>query len=316
MPVNLIEEAKMIYSRVAREYAFKIREIFASEDTLKAYFTKVFSSLEFTRTDHWRGLLGKLLTDVWFDYGPEVRTVPTQYDQEQILIQLYDHMDYNLFTQVMLNLQKYVGFAYNIAKAKEQVEALEAFYKGKDKSPFAPKATMVKYATKFDELRYNNDLSALKALRIIEKFSIANSYRVTPMGSTPAFADSLNISMMGAGGDKYLVTIPNVRVHFYSWAQTPYILEIQPDGTFRTPGISYNFTSKSGGDTLNEVLFSRWVAHQVFGVIKENTVKVIIPRMNSVMVVTDNEEPLQPLTKVIQMTYPQVVYTKDERPQN
>lgn len=313
----MAEDAKTIYKRVAEDFAKRIHTIFETEDTMKQHFHSVFKALEFDRTDHWRGLLGKLLTDVWFEKGPEVRAVPTPHDQEMILAELYRLLDFNLFTQVMLNLQKYMGFAYNIAEAKKQLAALEDFYKGKEKTPFAPKATMIKNATKFDEFRYNNDLSSLKALRIVEKFGMANSYRVTPKGSTPAFADSLNISMIGAGGDKYLTTIPGVRVYFMSWAKTPYILQPQEDGGFKVVGIDYPFYSKSGGEVLNEVLFSRFIAFQIYGAVPPDTnVKVIIPRMSSVQVVTESPaEWLKSLHETLAITFP-LTFSLDERPQN
>lgn len=314
----MIDDAQAIYKRVAIEYARRIKDIFQSEATMEVFFKETFKMLEFTRTDHWRGLLGKLLTDVWFEKGPEVRSVQTPYDQEQILDHLYGLLDYNLYTQVLMNLQKYLGFAYNTAEAKKQLDSLEAFYKDKEKSPFVSRATMVKNATRFDDLRYNNDLSALKALRMIEKFGMANSWRVSPIGSTPAFADSLNVSMIGAGGDKYLVTIPGTRVYFISWPATPGIIIPQEDGSFKTPGIEYSFISKSGGEILNEVLFSRWVTSHVYGAVRTANVKVLIPRMKSVQIVTDffntNDE-FHNLTSRF-TNCPFLVFSCDERPQN
>jgi hypothetical protein len=321
-----VENILFIYTRVAINFASRIKEVFASEDTMKAYFADTFKHLEFSRTDHWRGLLGKMLTDVWFEHGPEVRAVPTPHDQEKILERLYfdNLLDYNLFTQVMLNLQRYIGFAYNVGEAKKQLETMQAFYKDKKVSPFTPKATMIKNATKFDELRYNNDLSSIKALHTIEKFGLTNSYRVSPMGSTPAFADSLNASMIGAGGDKYLVTLPGLRVMFLSWTSSPIMTEVEPDGSFKAKGIFYPFYSKSGGEILNEVLFSRWVAHFMYGVLASAKTKVILPRMNSTQIVTEapindqEHNPVKSALEEIKNLYPSssLVFSYDERPQN
>jgi hypothetical protein len=307
-----------VYQRVAKAFAEEILKMFVSEESLEKAFHRIFSVLPFSRTDHWGAVLGRKLTDVWFEKGPEVRSVQTPYDQEQILDHLYGLLDYNLYTQVLMNLQKYLGFAYNTAEAKKQLDSLEAFYKDKEKSPFVSKATMVKNATRFDDLRYNNDLSALKALRMIEKFGMANSWRVSPTGSTPAFADSLNVSMIGAGGDKYLVTIPGTRVYFISWPATPGIIIPQEDGSFKTPGIDYSFISKSGGEILNEVLFSRWVTSHVYGAVRTANVKVLIPRMKSVQIVTDffntNDE-FHNLTSRF-TNCPFLTFSCDERPQN
>ena len=313
----MVDDSQAIYQRVAIEYAKRVKDIFQSEATMENFFNTIFNKLDFSRTDHWKGLLGRLLTDVWFEKGPEVRSVQTPYDQEQILDHLYSLLDYNLFTQVMLNLQKYLGFAYNTTEARKQLDSLEAFYKNKEKSPFTPKATMVKNATRFDDLRFNNDLSALKALRMIEKFGLANSWRVSPIGRTPAFADSLNVSMIGAGGDKYLVTIPGTRVYFISWAAAPNIIEVQPDGSFRTERIDYSFISSSGGEILNEVLFSRWITSSVYGIIRTASIKVLIPRMKSVQIVTDffSEEEFRKLASRF-INCPFLVFSCDERPQN
>jgi hypothetical protein len=296
-----------IYQRVADTFAARINEVFLSEETLAAEFKKSFEHLEFSRTDHGSTLLNKMFRDCWKTSGPEAAVEPTGYDKLAVLRCLYHLLDYNLFTQVLLNLQSYTGMAYLTKDAEDEIEKLKASWpKDAKLSPFEPKAKMVKNAATDEEKQHNNILSTIKSLKIISQFTPQVSFRVSPIGSTPAFADSRNISMIGAGGDKYLRTLPNLKPFYIHWApgSTPGITQSvktvqgdinnpvivpDPSGTqIIAAGIPYPFFSKSGGDILNEVLFARMIMAEVFAA-HDITAEmcIMIPRMNSVLIVTD-----------------------------
>ena len=217
-----MQEIYEIYQRVADTFAIRIHEVFLSEETLEAEFKKNFEHLEFSRTDHWSGILYKMFRDCWYSAGPEVKSEPTSYDRLAVLRCLYHILDYSLFTQILLNLQTYTGMAYMTKDAEDEMEKLKAAWpKNAELNPFEPKAKMVKLATTDEEKQHNNILSTIKSLKIISQFTPQISFRVSPLGSTPAFADSRNISMIGIGGDKYLKTLPNLKPFYFTGHPAP-----------------------------------------------------------------------------------------------
>lgn len=293
-----------IYHRVALSFANRIHEVFLSEETLEAEFKKSFEHLKFDRTDHGSTMLYKMFRECWHSSGPEIKSEPTAYDRLFVCRKLYHLLDYNLFTQVLLNLQAYTGMTYQTQEAEKEMEKLKADWPKDSKlNPFEPKAKMVKNAATDEEKRHNNILSTIKSLKIISQFTPQVSFRVSPMGSTPAFADSRNISMIGIGGDKYLKTLPDLKPFYIYWkpGTTPDITMgvIDVDGQYKiipdprghkmqVAGIAYPFYSKSGGDTLAEVMFARKIMAEVFTA-HDITAEmcIMVPRMNSVLIVTD-----------------------------
>ena len=294
-----------IYQRVAENFRARINSTFASEQTLEAEFRrafpdqvfegKVLQGIPFSRTDHWNAIIWKMMEAAWLEAGPEVKSAPTGYDKLQILKLLHPLLDYNLFTQVLLNLQGYTGMSYRIHDAKGELDVIKKGWKHPKLDPFAPKAKKLKEVKDSDEQKFNNVISQVRAVNLIAQFDGQTSFRVTPMGSTPAFADSRNLSMIGVGGDKYLKTFPNLKPFYIAWAvgSTPRLTKLDdgpgyPNGQWIwAEGIEYPFVSKSGGEILNEVLFSRKIMYEVFrdfDITKETC--IMIPRMNSVLVVT------------------------------
>ncbi len=291
---------KEMYQKVAQVFADKVNALFESEQTLEAKFKSLYSQLEFDRTEHWSGIVYSLLRDAWLEAGPIVKCEPTGMDKLQILRHAQPLLDYNLFTQVLLNLQGYTGMHYMTGDAQKEIERLKAEWPKEFKlDPFAPKAKMVKQAEAVSEeqKRYNEVVSTLRALRIITQFTPQISFRVSPKGSTPAFADSRNISMIGQGGDKYLKTISSLKPYYITWDSVPWMItaaEIADSSHSDRPagliaeGISYPFYSKSGGQILSEVLFARKVMYEIFrGVDVTSETCIMIPRMRSILIVAD-----------------------------
>jgi hypothetical protein len=293
-----------IYQRVADTFATRIYEVFLDEESMKQEFRKTFEHLDFDRTTHGSTLLSKMFRDCWRTSGPEVKSEPTSFDKQAVLRCLYHRLDYSLFTQVLLNLQSYTGMVYMTGDAeKEMAKLKDAWSEDAKLNPFEPKAKMVKNAATDEEKQHNNILSTLKSLKIISQFTPQVSWRVSPMGSTPAFSDSRNISMLGVGGDKFLRVLPNLKAFYIHWepATAPdmaerkvetfnkFMPEPDPRGTqFKVEGIPYPFWSKSGGEVLQQVLFSRKLMAEVF---KAHDITsemcILIPRMSSILIVTD-----------------------------
>ena len=303
-----------IYQRVAELFTAKINSVFESEASLEAEFKRFFAlpapevspeelfksvaaqfkkapeGVEFSRTDHWASIIWGILEDAWLEAGPEVKSMPTGYDKLMILKLAHPLLDYNIFTQVLLNLQGYTGMKYAVGDAQKELAGIKGSWKHPKLDPFAPKAKKIKEAKTTDEQKFNNLISQVRAVNLIAQFDGQVSFRVSPKGSTPAFADSRNLSMIGVGGDKYLRVFPNLKPFYIAWAPgtTPKIAKLDSGlNMFFADGIDGWFVSKSGGEILNEVLFSRKIMYEVFrdfDITKETC--IMIPRMNSVLVVT------------------------------
>jgi len=109
------------------------------------------------------------------------------------------------------------------------------------------------------------------------------------MGSTPAIADEQNLSMLGVGGDRFLSLPPALTAFYVTWDETPNLLTPRGEGKFTHYQIPRTFFSKSGGEMLNSVLYSRQIAAQVFAFSDPNKYTVVLPRINSVLVISDAE---------------------------
>jgi hypothetical protein len=316
------DTAEDIYRRVARLFAERIDALFASEETLKAQFESLFPKLPFDRTEHWGGIIWKVFRDCWLEAGPAVKGEPTGYDRNSVLRLLAPLLDYSLFTQVLLNLQSYAGMAYQARDAEADIQKLQDEWPKDSKlKPFEPKARMIKEAAAEEEKRYNLTLSTLRSLRIISGFTPQISFRVSPKGSTPALADSNNISSLGIGADRYLKVLPGLKAFYISWAPgTGAVMAFIPAAcsdhvTFQAEGIPYLFRSTSGGDILQQVLFARRVAYGVFlahDVVREAC--IILPRMSSVLTVSDEKgESVRRAFEGLRAAYPFLEFSEGTR---
>jgi len=295
-----------MYQAAAQYLAARIDAVFTSEKTLEDLFKSFYPSLEFDRTDHWAHVIEMLINEAWDLKGPVVKSNPTPIDRLQIIRALHPLLDYNLFTQVLLNLQGYTGFYYMTGDAEKELIRMKENWKAKQykSDPFAPKAKMHKQAATEEEVEFNNVLSTQRALRIITQFTPQISFRVSPKGSTPAFADSRNISMIGVGGDKYIRTIPALKTFYITWDQVPMMAYMKPGDslpiapgsgaaptagiTFVAEGVPYPFVSKSGGEILQEVLFARKIMYEIFrNVDTTKETCIMVPRINSLLIVAN-----------------------------
>jgi len=286
---TITESVGFVYAKVAEAYAKRINDIFETEETLKACFAKCLGALKFDRTDHWSGILYREMGEAWRGHGPDARAGLTTYDRFEILDALADHLDFNLYSQVALNLQDWSLVTYKGGDSEKQLSQIARKWEKYGSTPLSPGATMVKEAFRPQDIDWNKDLSTVKSLKTITGITPDISFRVTPKGSTPAFADSQNFSTIGIGGDQYVNVARGHTAWYVAWkpGTAPWILAAAGDG-FTTPGIPYVFHSKSGGTILNEVLFARGIAFAFWTGLGKGT--LCMPRMNSVMVVTPQGE--------------------------
>jgi hypothetical protein len=328
--MGLYEESlKMheIYLRVAESLSEHVRQIFGDNDSLSRFFYEDMgmstnSGIEVDRTDGWDIRLRNLFEMVWKNKGPEVKTSSTGYDRLSVLrlIAKNDLLDYNLFTQVAMNLIPHTGYTYDLAAAAHAaVEIIQKWdkYPPAVAKPHDPKAKMVKSPTTDADYAFNQDLSTIKALNIIQKRSLSTSFRVSAAGSTPAFADSNNLSMLGMGADAFMRIAPGYKLFYLTWAAAPRMVSLDiATGAFHAQGCSYPFFSKSGGDTLNDVLFTRKVAYLLYkSVLSDATSYIdILPRMNSVMLLTTQTELDAELIQQLKAACSSLVITEGSRP--
>lgn len=284
-------EMDEFYDTVAFEFAKEVHRVWESEATLKAAFEQRFKHLEFTRTEHWSGIVCLMMDDAWRKHGPNPQASLTSTDRMEILKALLDKLDFNLYSQVALNLQDWSILRYDGGNVQDQLDAIAKKWEKYATTPVSKGAKLIKDAWRPQDVDFNKDLSKVKSLKTISGIGLGISFRVAPKGRTPAFADSQNFSTIGVGGDPYVKVVhPELSIWYTTWApgSTPRIVTQHADGAFTTEGIPYRFYSKSGGSILNETLFARGVAFSYWSGLFTcgETRFVVLPRMNSVMVVT------------------------------
>ena len=114
-----------MYQAVAKVFVERINALFESEKTLETEFKRLYSALPFDRTEHWAGIIYGVLRDAWFEKGPAVKSEPTGMDKLQIVKHAQPLLDYNIFTQVLLNLQGYTGMHYMTGDAQREIDRLK-----------------------------------------------------------------------------------------------------------------------------------------------------------------------------------------------
>jgi hypothetical protein len=293
-----------IYTRVSNHFAARIHKVFSTEESLQAAHDEYFPGLPFDRTDRWNHILRKELDKVWYEHGLEVKSPLTGYDIRQILMNLQHDLDFNLFTQVYLNIEPAQAVQYASDDADAVIKDMQAKWGGKSPSPFDPKPKMFKVAASAEQQEYNRDLSTIKALSIISRSGWSGgfqSYRVSPIGSTPTLVDSANLSMLGVGADQYLRLLPGYHAFYVTWDAAPMSLgSYFGPGKLSYPGVPYPFTSKSGGDILNTSLFSRRVTALLFSLLAPEHSVSLLPRMNSVLIITTRDaEAMSPILDLL-----------------
>jgi hypothetical protein len=319
-PPDVPTEMDEVYDIIATEFAKEIDKIFASEETLKAAFEHCFKHMEFTRTEHWSGILYKILDTCWREHGPNANASITPADRMEILRALLDKLDFNIYSQVALNLQDWSVLHYDGGNVQDQIDKIVKKWEKYSVTPLSKGAKLILNAWQPQDLDFNKDLGTVKSLKTISGIAPGISFRVSPKGSTPAFADSQNFSMIGSGGDRYVkVKYPELRIWYVTWkpGSTPPAAKPQPDGTFSVEGINYPFHSKSGGSVLNEAIFSRGVAFSFWSGLytgsEDGASILVLPRMNSVMVVAANYQLVYDIFNILKTEYPMLELVDGER---
>ena len=127
-----------LYQAAAQLMAERLDVLFSSEKTLEESFKLLYPGFPFDRTDHWAHVFETLLNAAWHEKGPVVKSNPTPIDRLQIIRALHPLLDYNLFTQVLLNLQGYTGMFYMTGDAEKEIERVKDNWKKRQQANLKP----------------------------------------------------------------------------------------------------------------------------------------------------------------------------------
>jgi hypothetical protein len=283
-----------VYYYVAKSLADMIHTGFDSEAEMQRLWVESGFTKEFDRTKDARTLIHSLLNRAWEEQGPIVKVNPVQADIDAIANHLFLMLDFNLYTQVYLNLQPIGLLRFDAVPAIERAKAAQAKWADKTLKPYEAKKA-IKEPKTAEELEFNQDFILTNLAKKMAALgeSTSASFRITPMGSTPALADSRNLSNLPVGADEYIIIPPGWVVFHITWETAPQVM-LEENGTFRvcdgdaTP--QYPFTSSSGGIILNQAIYSRMVMTAVQrGLSLQNTkaTPVFVPRLSSLLVATN-----------------------------
>jgi len=271
----------------------RFEQIMESEETLNEYWSKSYNFSKFDRTDNAWILVNSLFKEVFPKHYPGIN--PTQQDMFNVSKECHEYLDYNLASQLILNLQLPAHYFINVPHSIiEDLLKKLATYNGAP-NPVDKKA---KYASAdmssqpwFND--YNEALGLIKASSIADEFKPIISFRLSPKSSTPSFADSSNMSMLNPAGAKYIVTTDRFKVYTTYWddqAIEPAISFDEQKGAYVASDINYVFNSKSGGEILNKVLFTRKKLVKLYS--SDLDIVNVLPRLNSIMYVVKKNSKL------------------------
>lgn len=250
-----------------------IQEVWQSEESFETSYHELLKLSKFDRTKDAFKLVQKLVQKL-------VNPHPTFFDIKQWIVE--NVKDFNLRSQVLLNAQN-GSIAFKIAELEKAVNSWQRdgayeWTLGGD-SPFEKKA---KFREGDDEITqtYNAILANQRNLKIVKGGVGMNSFRISPIGSTPALADLNNLSSLSITGlPKF--TDAKIWVLNHELIQKRINLHQQEDGGFMAEGLEYPIYSKSGGDTVIKALTSRWLADRAMTTNHAKT--YVVPKYDSLL---------------------------------
>jgi hypothetical protein len=267
-----------MYNKSAVRVAEKMNTIWHSEEAMIAWFKEV-AFIDLDRTSRARMFVTKLIDQALAECGMNTGSILAQ-DRKEVAKELALVLqDFNLSTQVALNVQD-GSLSFDLAKMQEDAKLIEPSYPSVEESPMAKKA---KYKSGADESekKFNGDLALLKNMKIASEMQKGvSSYRITPLGKTPALADNNNLSNMSPlaiqpyleGGELYMFDTGQVTRHFGM---------IEDGAAITAKGLKFAIHSESGGDIVKKALASRYITSRL---IFDPAIKHLVPRYESVLI--------------------------------
>ena len=285
--------AELLYARATSAWA--------SEDSLAAVFSTCGRGPTFDRTTHGRAVVQKLFNDSWKEAYGEGSPKPVLADRLAVLAALYPLVqgDYNLFTQVASNLSD-IYLKVDAKRLMDENTRLQTLFitRSDVPNPFTDKKSKIKVtaATHPPEVvrEYSRAQSFVRAFAVLAQTDFPNlSHRITPLGKTPALADSDNFCMLPALGDTYYhpdTAWGDLDQAFFSSAGDEALYDNTGDGAFKFLGIPEGqalYRSESGGSMLTQAMSARKLAYDAWGFWVAQGAKgpwAVVPRVNSLQV--------------------------------
>ena len=298
------------YKLVAEVFLEGLHEAFASEEAM----TRMAEALDlkmFDRTASSRIFLKRLLDHAEATAIPEGRPgkmSENRWDCSQVVAAMMEmEEDFSLLMQVIPNL---FALPFDLkTPSKSEVESLAktvADLGGPD--PLAPKAKKIARDATNDKwvASYNKLLAIHKNYKGLTDYSPAapspgTSFRLSPKGSTPAFADTEGLTGHSPTLDDYLLSpLPSYRILYLSWAPDVAAANAVSNREDKDDGAYFwgvgPFVSRSGGDMLLHAVYSRKVAHRAWKIIhqlgsdKTRSGLYVMPRLFSTTILVADED--------------------------
>ena len=275
-----------IYEQASKHLTSLINHVWVSEEAMIAW-TKTNAFFELDRTTRAFLLVGKMVDTALVQAGMNAGSIMPIDRLMTVLAMAPKLNDFNILSQFLLNLKSGTP-GVDDAKMHSDLAAAEEKFKNSEDSPFAKKA---KFKTGENITEYNAALALAKNYKILSGMQKGvNSYRVTPMGKTPALADLNNLSNLSLQSLLPYLKGPKLFL-FDATAVLLHINAKETEDGIITDGLQYYIKSESGGDIVKKAIASRYLTWEV---LKEKGVLNIVPRYESLLV-TGTSEGLQKL---------------------
>ena len=256
-----------------------IEEIWQSEESMAEAYKEILHLSKFDRTTDASKLVNRLVDN---EVMMTMNGSPLYYDKRIWILQHIQ--DFNIATQLLLNCQE-GSVRFDIAKLDNDTQAWQRDGNF-EASPFDKKAKFMEGEDEKSK-KFNTILAGVRNLKILSAGLVGfNSFRISPIGSTPAFADMnnlSNLSIMGLG--KYAGSDVKIWMLNHKAIQDFIHVRQQEDGGTIADGLVYPIYSKSGGGILLRALTSRWVAYQA---LSERFRIYVVPKYDSLLTVGDD----------------------------
>lgn len=251
-----------------------ISTIWQSEATMEAAYTERLKLTKLDRTKDARKLVWKLMEDLVGQHA-----VP--FDVKRWILE--NVPDFNIRSQLLLNTLG--GFiTFKGAELQTAVKNAEEQYKAASvMNPFAKGAKFIETPEDDNQEQYNRTLGQIRNAKILGSGVGLNSFRISPIGSTPALADAHNLSSLSIVGLKpFLKEGVSIKLLKHDVIAKRINLRQREDGGWIADGLEYPIHSSSGGDIAPRAIAARWAVADLLG--KWGVLTVVVPKYDSLLI--------------------------------
>lgn len=247
-----------------------VKEVWESEESMNQAYNELLHLSQFDRTKDASKLVSRLMSKT-------VNPHPTFYDVREWVGK--NVQDFNIASQILLNqMPGVVRFKTDELEKKVNEWGTEH----KEEGPFAKKAKFMDDQEPGAK-EFNVKLAGIRNLKILKNWIGMNSFRLSPIGSTPALADFNNLSSISIHGLKpFLYDDAKILLINHEAVTKRINLRQDDDGSFVADGLEFPVFSKSGGEIVTKALIARWVTNEL---LKDSLTTHVFPKYDSLLVV-------------------------------